>query len=484
MRQTRTLTYSCLLISLMIIITTKAVAQTFTLKKTVTIDFGNVWCVPVYDGTNLVVSSESGGVIKVGKFDLSLNEVTSHATTVADSSDTANNDTIADHKHIFQNGYHYLVFSTAGGGQGGYLYLLKLDADLNRDDITTVVNDGSPTNDMFLVGDGTYIYVGKFQPGTGHKVYKYDSNLNYQKSFEIGGGKNTHANGAAAVYTNNQFHLVAPFTLAPGQNDEFYRIIFDNDWKIVKDKETILSDKGMLSIVSALSVEPNSQEFIIHYGRGSGDAGGPLYRAVYDSNWELLSNTQVIDGTWTRPHSVIVNNTLYVGYDGSSVQLSSFTITNVPTPTPVVTTSVTPTSTPTATPTTPPTTTPSPIPTITAIPTTTIIPSPVLTPTVTPVCEASLIAVSPTTLTLNRKTSGNVTVTVTGDSNCPVEGETVTATIGASGKKRISLSPASQTTNESGQVTFTITARKKTGKARVAFQAAGQKKSIVVTVKK
>jgi len=479
MRQTRILTYSCLLIYLITLISTNAVAQTFTLKKTVTIDFGAVWCVPVYDGTNIVVSSESDGAIKVGKFDLSLNEVTSHATTVADTADTASNDSIADHKHIFQNGYHYLVFSIAGSGQGGYLYLLKLDTDLNRvDDIATVVNDGSPTNDMFLVGDGTYIYVGKFQPGTGHKVYKYDSNLKKLDSYTIGGGTNTHANGAAAVYTNNQFHMVAPFTLAPGQNDEFYRFIFGNDWNIV-NKATILSDKGMLSIVSALSVEPNSQEFIIHYGRGSGDTGGPLYRATYDSSWNLLSNIQVIDGTWTRPHSVIVADTLYVGYDGSSsVQLSSFIITDIPTPTPAIT----PTETPTAIPTTSPTTTPPPIPTITPIATVTVTPPAIPTPT--PVCEASSLAVSPTALTLNRKTSGNVTVTVTGDGNCPVEGETVTATIGASGKKRISLSPASQTTNESGQATFTITAKKKTGKARVTFQAAGQTKTILVTVKK
>ncbi|HHT9109302.1 MAG TPA: hypothetical protein ACFYD9_11700, partial [Candidatus Wunengus sp. YC64] len=447
MRQTRILTYSFLLMSLIIILSTKAIAQTFTFKNTVTIDFGAVWCVPVFDGTNIVVSSESDGAIKIGKFDLSLNEVTSHATTVADTADTASNDSIADHKHIFQNGYHYLVFSTAGGGQGGYLHLLKLDTDLNRvGSIATVVSNDPPTNDMFLVGDGTYIYAGKFLPGTGHTVYKYDSNLSYLDSYTIGGGTNTHANGAAAVYTNNQFHLVAPFTLAPGQNDEFYRIIFDNDWNIVKDKETILSDEGMLSIVSALSIEPNSQEFIIHYGRGSSDAGGPLYRAVYDSDWNLLSNNQVIDGTWTRPHSVIVNDTLYVGYDGSSsVHLSSFTLTDIPTPTPTITTSVTPTSTPTAT----PTAVPSPIATAT------ITPSPIPTPT--PVCEASSLAVSPATLTLNRRTSGNVTVTVTGNGNCPVEGETVTATIGASGKKRISLSPASQLTNESGQATFIIT---------------------------
>src|SRR3990172_11762572 len=362
MRQTRILTYSCLLMYFIIIISANAIAQTFTFKNTVIIDFGAVWCVPVYDGTNVVVSTESDGAIKVGKFDLSLNEVASHATTVADTSDTANYDTIADHKHIFQNGYHYLVFSTAGSGQGGYLYLLKLDADLNRVGITTVESDGSATNDMFLIGDGTYIYVGKFLPGTGHKVYKYDSNLTNLDSYTIGGGTNTHANGAAAVYTNNQFHLVAPFTLAPGQNDEFYRIIFDNDWNVVKNKTTILSDEGMLSIVSALSVEPNSQEFIIHYGRRSSDTGGPLYRAVYDSDWNLLSNTQVIDGTWTRPHSVIVNDTLYVGYDGSSsVQLSSFDITSAITPTPVITTSVTPTSTATAAPTATPTAVPSPI---------------------------------------------------------------------------------------------------------------------------
>jgi len=77
-----------------------------------------------------------------------------------------------------------------------------------------------------------------------------------------------------------------------------------------------------------------------------------------------------------------------------------------------------------------------------------------------------------------------VTVTVTGNSNCPVEGVTVMATISASGKKRVSVSPASQTTNEKGQATFTITAKKKTGKARITFQVAGQTKFVTVMVKK
>ncbi|MBF8278493.1 MAG: hypothetical protein HW390_3566, partial [Candidatus Brocadiaceae bacterium] len=379
------------------------------------------------------------------------------------------------------------------GGSGAHvlLWLDKFDNNLekikgvNLSDLPEFTTNSGTMGGQVVIDKDDKVYfislVGDSVPSLA--VAKYDSDLKNLDTFTIGGGTNTHANGAAAVYTNNQFHLVAPFTLAPGQNDEFYRIIFDNDWNVVKNKTTILSDEGMLSIVSALSVEPNSQEFIIHYGRGSGDTGGPLYRTTYDSDWNLLSNTQVIDGTWTRPHSVIVNDTLHIGYDGSSsVQLSSFTITDIPTPTPVITTSVTPTSTPTAT----PTALPSPIPTITPTPTptSTTEPSPVPTPAATPACEASSIAVSPTVLTLSRKTSGNVTVTVTGDGNCPVEGETVTATIGASGKKRISVSPTSQTTNENGQATFTITAKKKAGKARVAFQAAGQTKSIIVTVKK
>ena len=53
-----------------------------------------------------------------------------------------------------------------------------------------------------------------------------------------------------------------------------------------------------------------------------------------------------------------------------------------------------------------------------------------------------------------------------------------------SDKKRMPVSPASQATNKNGQATFTITAKKQVGKARVTFQAAGQTKSMTVTVKK
>lgn len=303
-------------------------AQTLTWEKTVPITHGSIWCVPVYDGSGIVVSAETPQQgIRLAKYDLNMNP-TGTSLLVASSNDTANYDSIADHKHIFQNGHHYLTFSTSGGGQGGYLYLLKLNENLARVALTTVVSNDPPTNDMLLVGDGTNVYAGKFLPGTGHRIYAYDADLNLLGSTTIGGGLNMHANGAAAIYADNLFYVVAPDTLAPGQNDIFSRLTFDHDWHIVSNKTTILSDPGVLSIVSGLSREPDSRSFIVTYGRGATDQGGPIYAAIYNSYWSLLSNQSVVTGTLNRPHSVIVSNKFYLGYDGSSFAVSVFSISN------------------------------------------------------------------------------------------------------------------------------------------------------------
>ena len=184
---------------------------------------------------------------------------------------------------------------------------------------------------------------------------------------------------------------------------------------------------------------------------------------------------------------------------GVSTVTDTATVAAAVTPTPV--TSPTPGASPTATPVTSPTATPvasptlppfpspgasptlPPFPSPGASPTLPPFPSPIVSPTPT-VCEAEKVTVSKTTLSLKRKKSGDVTVTVTGADDCAVEGETVTATINAAGKKRISVSPTSATTDASGAATFTITAKKKTGNARVTFNAGSVKKSITVKVKK
>ncbi len=89
---------------------------------------------------------------------------------------------------------------------------------------------------------------------------------------------------------------------------------------------------------------------------------------------------------------------------------------------------------------------------------------------------------SPKRLILQRRQSGEVTVTLKGD-NCVPEGNTVIATIGKAGKRRISISSASEVTDANGQAKFTITAKNKIGNAKVTFNVDSLKKTLIVKVK-
>jgi len=123
-------------------------------------------------------------------------------------------------------------------------------------------------------------------------------------------------------------------------------------------------------------------------------------------------------------------------------------------------------------------------PTPTATPT--ITSTPLSTPSVTPtpgVCNTELITVSPRRLKLKKKKSDDVMVTLTGEGDCPVAGETVKARI-TKGKSLITVSPASAITNDDGQAEFTIMAVKKTGNAKVKFKSDNVKTILKVKVVK
>jgi len=122
--------------------------------------------------------------------------------------------------------------------------------------------------------------------------------------------------------------------------------------------------------------------------------------------------------------------------------------------------------------------TPTPTPTPTHTPTATPTPTPTPTP-----CEPEDIFVFPPSLTLKRNASGDITVKVTGEDGCAVAGETVTATINKAGKKRLSVSPTSAVTDENGRAIFTITAKKKVGKASITFRVRAEDIKDEVSVK-
>ncbi|MEK7805190.1 MAG: hypothetical protein AAB258_00425, partial [Planctomycetota bacterium] len=111
-------------------------------------------------------------------------------------------------------------------------------------------------------------------------------------------------------------------------------------------------------------------------------------------------------------------------------------------------------------------------------------PTPIPSPTPSPVeCTAGKMALSPGKLNLRRNESGEATVTVTGTNGCPVEGKLAAAKV-SKGRKLVSVSPASQETDEDGKAVFTIKTKNKRGSARVTFRVDELKKSMSVTVKK
>ena len=103
------------------------------------------------------------------------------------------------------------------------------------------------------------------------------------------------------------------------------------------------------------------------------------------------------------------------------------------------------------------------------------------TPT-TPDCGVKSIRVIPGKLKIQKDKSKDITVTVTGTDDCPVEGTTVTATIKV-GKNRISISPISQSTDEDGKATFKVTAGNTSGRARIMFVAGDKEKILLVKIK-
>ncbi|MHA1270819.1 MAG: hypothetical protein ACTSPY_13585 [Candidatus Helarchaeota archaeon] len=294
----------------------------FNEEKRVKLDssHGSTWSIPVYDGEYVVVSAETRYNISVRKYYLNLTAAGS-PVEIVNHTDTGGLN-ISDHKHIFQAGYHYIVFSIAGNGSGGDLYLVKFDKDFNKINFTVVVKNDSPTNDMLLVGDGTNVYVGKFWPGVAsHKIIKYDADLNWQANYTEGTSPNNHANGASCIYYNNKFYMVAPEYVGPGVNSYYFLIIYDQNWSVLQSRTTIFTDINQLGLINGLVTYKG--QFIIHFCNGPNEAN-PISTAIYDSCWNLLNNYTVyeipgVGSGYHASHTIIVEDTLYMGYTNETV---------------------------------------------------------------------------------------------------------------------------------------------------------------------
>ncbi|HHT9106839.1 MAG TPA: RCC1 domain-containing protein [Candidatus Wujingus californicus] len=186
--------------------------------------------------------------------------------------------------------------------------------------------------------------------------------------------------------------------------------------------------------------------------------------------WGSNGNGQLGDGTYGDYKTTPIQANINLGQTVTPTP----TLTATPTPTETLTPTLTPT--PTATATATPTATPTA--TVTAMPSTT--PTPVSCDT------ATAIEASPTELTLQKKERDEITVTVTGDGGCPVEGDKVKAVVDENSKEVIKVSPKKQKTDANGQAVFTIKAGNETGNAKVTFKerTANLEAKVEVTVVK
>ncbi|KKS28065.1 MAG: hypothetical protein UU89_C0048G0001, partial [Parcubacteria group bacterium GW2011_GWC2_42_11] len=142
--------------------------------------------------------------------------------------------------------------------------------------------------------------------------------------------------------------------------------------------------------------------------------------------------------------------------------------TTTQTPTPTATNTPTPTATPTVTPTVTPTQTPTP--------TSTATPTPIICD------EATDIDAEPDLLILRVKMRNTVIVTVTGEDNCPVEGDTVRTKV--YNPKIVKVSPRRQVTDENGEAVFSIKAKDKASNALVIFRDGSLNTQVSVKVVK
>jgi len=258
---------------------------------------------------------EQGGTIEGALFSLEGQQL-QHQSLLAGPTDTLSGQRIADHKHVQMDEHHYIVFSNEGHGSGGELILMKLNQDLERTQIVHIETDDPPTNDMLLVTDGLTLSVGKFLPGVGHRIYQFDADLQLLDSVPIGHDEAMHANGAAAVFADGVYHLVAPMTLQPTVNRQYQHLVFDEHWGLISGPEVVL-ERDFLGMVTALEYEDETGFFIAHYNEDTAGVGGNIHRLVFDGEWELLEDTIVAEGEFARPHTVVVPGEIWLGYDAN-----------------------------------------------------------------------------------------------------------------------------------------------------------------------
>src|SRR3990167_4172639 len=195
---------------------------------------------------------------------------------------------------------------------------------------------------------------------------------------------------------------------------------------------------GTFNTVDSKTQTNSNGNFIKHTSEGSNQSG--------NASWNI---------TWTAPTSEVQYPVTFYGSgneangDGTPLNVYIYTTTAQ-----ISNASTTPSATPTPSTTSPP------------------------QPTPASECEPNAIVLDSKNVQLKFKEGKTVTITVTGNEGCKSQGVTVNASV-KTGKKRVTIDPVSNTTDENGEAEFTVTAVKKKGNAKIVFTVEGSEGEVM-----
>ena len=313
-------------------------AYSFSKSAPTLIESGAVFPGIVYDGDQIIISYAKENHLFIRPFDAS---VTPTGEAIQVSRDGEEGLGVTDHKHLFFQNHHYLLYSTIGDRD---LYLIKLDRELNRVGFTVAVAQDSQTtatNDMILGTDGLHIITGEFRPPdknngekSGHLIKRYTTDL-ISVGSEIVANPFSHSNTASMVLADGVINFVAPETPNPSGRVQTERnlilIRYTTDWETIDEAPIILVDSSSLThsvagdgiwmSTGAAYDESSNLLFVGHtFSHGSsGSDTGDIYFRVFDESYrEIHSELMVASDGANRVHFLLKEGTLFALYDERS----------------------------------------------------------------------------------------------------------------------------------------------------------------------
>lgn len=302
-----------------------------SLVETIQLTDASIWGNIVFNGENISATTTShinqAAYLYLRKLDADMNQVGDRVQLTFDS-DPQTAKKITDHKILFLNGHHYVTFST----ELMDLYIFKVDNDGQRigDIVTVIENPIYPTNDMMFTTDSTFLYVGYFKPPGQTIFHKFDLDLNPVGGLITTDEKQHHNNIGSVIFHDNQFYMFTGDNF--GHNTSLLLTQWHPDWSAVMDKGRILiqSQDGDGNFFSTgLVYDEEHQYWIVafqHLNPEDAVNEEHIDIVVFDKDFILMERQHVTDGSQYRPCLLKWNESLYMIYDGGGVYMKKFLV--------------------------------------------------------------------------------------------------------------------------------------------------------------